>query len=61
MSHQDLIDEGHPFAVAKEDIESFISEEKLNGYMPVSSKTGSNVVESFEQIAELMISKSMNK
>jgi len=60
-SKQDLIEEGHPFAVAKDDIESFISEEAMNNYLAVSSKTGVNVVESFEQIAELMILKSTNK
>jgi GTPase SAR1 family protein len=60
-SKQDLIEEGHSFAVAKEDIDGFISEESLNNYMAVSSKTGVNVVESFEQIAELMISKSTNR
>ena len=60
-SKQDLIEAGHPFAVAQDDIESFISEENMVKYMAISSKTGINVVESFEQIAELMITKSTNR
>jgi len=32
-SKQDLIEAGHPFAVAKDDIESFISEEAMNDYL----------------------------
>lgn len=58
-SKNDLIDDGHPFSVARTDLQHFIDKNSLTGYMPVSSKTGLNVVDSFTQIAELMIEKSM--
>lgn len=56
-SKNDLIDDGHPFSVAKSDLDAFIQTHKLSGYMPVSSKTGLNVVNSFTKISELMIEK----
>lgn len=54
-SKHDLIDEGHPFSVAREDIDAFVEKYKLAGYVQVSSKTGLNVAESFTKISELMI------
>ena len=60
-SKQDLIDEGHQFAVPIEDVDDFISTQSLRGYIRTSSKTGLNVESTFTQIAELMIEKNINK
>jgi GTPase SAR1 family protein len=56
-SKQDLIEEGHLMTIPEEDVNSFVQEHSLKGYMPVSSKSGFNVIESFTMIAELMIEK----
>jgi small GTP-binding protein len=56
-SKHDLIDDGHPFSVAKSDLEGFIEKHKMNGYMPVSSKNGMNVQDAFTKISEMMITK----
>ncbi len=60
-SKQDLIEAGHTFAIPKIDVDGFVEKHKLKGYMPVSSKSGSNVVESFTSIAEMMIDKNIKK
>ena len=54
-SKQDLIENGHPMTILSEDIDDFVSKNDLRGYLPVSSKTGLNVIEVFTQIAEYMI------
>ena len=56
-SKQDLIEEGHTFAISQEEIDKFIEENHIDGYMQVSSKTGYNVKEAFTRITELMIEK----
>lgn len=58
-SKQDLIEEGHTFAIPKMDVDDFVAKYKLKGYLPVSSKNGINVVESFTSIAEMMIEKNI--
>jgi uncharacterized protein len=58
-SKQDLLNEGHHQAIPLSDVEKFNSDHSLRGYLPVSSKTGLNVVESFTRIAELMIEKNL--
>lgn len=58
-SKQDLIEEGHTFAIPKIDVDNFVQKHKLRGYMTVSSKTGLNVINSFAGIAEMMIEKNM--
>jgi small GTP-binding protein len=60
-SKQDLILEGHPMTIPKEEIEGFVTKHALRGYSAVSSKTGLNVVESFIHISELMIEKNLKK
>ena len=60
-SKQDLINEGHSFAVPKADVDGFIEREQLRDYIPTSSKTGLNVEKTFQQIAEMMIEKNINK
>ncbi|MHA1612745.1 MAG: hypothetical protein ACTSYU_11875, partial [Promethearchaeota archaeon] len=56
-SKNDLIDDGHPFSVARVDLDEFKDKHKMVKYMPVSSKTGFNVAEAFTEISELMIQK----
>lgn len=60
-SKQDLIEEGHNFAVPKDDLDNFINSQKLIDYIPTSSKTGMNVESTFQKIAELMIEKNLKK
>lgn len=60
-SKQDLIDEGHSFAVPRDDLDNFINTQKLREYIPTSSKTGMNVETTFQKIAEMMIEKNLNK
>ena len=54
-SKQDLIEEGHPMTIRMEEIEAFVKTYNIKGYIPVSSKTGTNVIESFQKISENMI------
>jgi small GTP-binding protein len=60
-SKQDLIDEGHTFAIPMEDVNGFVEREGLKGYNKVSSKTGVYVAESFGEIAEMMIEKNVKR
>ena len=60
-SKQDLIDEGHNFAVPMEDVEGFMAKEGMSEYIRTSSKTGLNVETTFSKIAELMIEKNIKK
>ena len=60
-SKQDLIEEGHTNSVPQDDVDKFVNEQNLNGYVRTSSKTGLNVEKTFTQIAELMIEKNINK
>ena len=54
-SKQDLIDEGHSSAILQEEVEKFVARNNLRGFIRVSSKTGLNVFESFQKIAEMML------
>jgi small GTP-binding protein len=56
-SKQDLIDEGHTSAILQEEVDKFVARNSLRGFMRVSSKTGVNVIESFQKISEMMIIK----
>ncbi len=54
-SKQDLIEEGHNFAIAQDAIDEFVEENDIQGYLPVSSKTGFNVEKAFKGITLSMI------
>ena len=52
---QDLLETNHVEPISQNDIDNFIADHNLNGFLRISSKTGLNVKNAFIMIAEMII------